>query len=99
MTTSQKVKDRVVNAADYMIKTHCTIREAAKEFGVAKSSLYHQIVNYLPYIDKARYNQVEKVLKENKADAHIRGGISTGRLIKLGKIPMACLVKRKVKQS
>lgn len=41
MTTSQKVKDRVVNAADYTIKTHCTIREAAKEFGVAKSSLYH----------------------------------------------------------
>lgn len=59
--------------------THDTIRETAKKFGYSKSTIHNDVSYRLKRVDPALYQETKKVLDENFADKHNRGGESTKR--------------------
>ena len=63
--------------AEYIIENDSTVRAAAKEFGVSKSTVHKDVSQRLKRQDPALWTQVKAVLEKNKAERHIRGGIAT----------------------
>lgn len=73
------MEERARRLAEYMIEHKATVRAAAKEFGVSKSTVHKDLKDRLPTFNRTLYGQVKKILEENKAERHIRGGIATRR--------------------
>lgn len=71
------IEERVVKLAEYIIDTKDTVRGAAKKFGISKSTVHKDIAFRLLYINNNLAMEVRKVLDENKAERHIRGGQAT----------------------
>lgn len=71
------IEERTVNIASYIIETKCTVREAAKRFGISKSTVHKDITERLSKINKNLALQAHEILMENKQERHIRGGIAT----------------------
>ena len=71
------IEDRARGLARYIIDTGDTVRGAAKKFGVSKSTVHKDVSERLIHINKALAIEVRKVLDENKAERHIRGGMAT----------------------
>lgn len=72
-----KIQKRVLNEAEYMIKTKQTVRELAKIFNVSKSTVHKDLHERLIKIDKILSEKVDKILKYHTDIRHIRGGEST----------------------
>lgn len=72
-----KIKDRVEQEANYIIKTKSTIRKTAKVFKVSKSTVHKDISERLINISKLKYRLVSDILKEHIETRHILGGKST----------------------
>ena len=62
--------------AQYIIEHRTTVRAAAKQFGISKSTVHKDLSERLPGINQALYLQAKQVLEENKAQRHIRGGLA-----------------------
>ena len=73
------IEERVKSVANYMIEYGATVRQAAKAFGISKSTVHKDMTERLHTISPAIARQVASVLKKNKAERHIRGGIATRR--------------------
>ncbi len=73
------IEERAKALANYIVENKSTVRETAKVFGISKSSVHKDIAERLWEIDKSMAKKVKKVLLENKADRHIRGGEATKR--------------------
>lgn len=73
------IEERACELAAYIIENRTTVREAAKKFGVSKSTVHKDIRERLPLYNRPLYLQVQEILEENKAQRHIRGGIATQR--------------------
>lgn len=71
------IEERVVQIAEYILETNATVREAAKVFGVSKSTVHKDVTERLESINPLIYEEVKKVLEKNKAERHIRGGRAT----------------------
>lgn len=71
------MEERAVHLAQYIIEQDATVRKAADFFGISKSTVHKDITNRLPLFNRPLYLQVKKVLDENKAQRHIRGGLAT----------------------
>jgi len=71
------IERRVILLAEYMLETKATVRNAAKKFGVSKSTVHKDIAERLPQINKSIYVNIREILDENKSQRHIRGGIAT----------------------
>lgn len=71
------IEERVVNAGNYIVENRATVRAAAKVFGVSKSTIHKDITERLKKINPALARKAKKILDENKAERHIRGGIAT----------------------
>ena len=69
--------ERVLDTADYIIRTKATVRETAKHFGLSKSTVHKDATERLERANKALFLQVRTVLEYNKAERHIRGGRAT----------------------
>jgi len=76
------IEERAVQLAQYIIEHKTTVRAAAKQFGVSKSTVHKDIRDRLPMLNRALYLQAKSVLEENKAERHIRGGIATRKKYK-----------------
>lgn len=76
---------RVIDEAIYIISKGCTVREAAKVFGVSKSTIHKDMTERLPNLDGKAYKKVRKVMDTNLSERHIRGGIATKELYKKSK--------------
>ncbi|MBQ4098476.1 MAG: sporulation transcriptional regulator SpoIIID [Clostridia bacterium] len=74
--------DRIIDEANYIIKTGATVRAAAKIFGVSKSTVHKDVSERLKKIDKILYKKVKKVLDKNLAERHVRGGEATKKKYK-----------------
>lgn len=70
-------EDRAIDFAHYMIETGATVREAAREFHISKSTVHKDIQERLPLLNYPLYQQVRVVLDRNKEERHIRGGLAT----------------------
>ena len=73
------MEERACDLALYIIEHQATVRGAAKQFGISKSTVHKDLSQRLPVFNRALYLQVKEVLDLNKAERHIRGGIATRR--------------------
>ena len=70
---------RCVTVAQYMLEKRATVRQAAKVYGLSKSSVHKDMCQRLPKIDAKLAQQVAALLEYNKAVRHLRGGEATRR--------------------
>lgn len=71
------IEERAVAVAGYIIECNATVRQAAKKFGVSKSTVHKDITERLEQIDPSLAAQTRIVLDINKSERHIRGGMAT----------------------
>ena len=71
------IEERAINLAHYIIDTKDTVRGAAAKFGVSKSTVHKDVSQRLIHINYALALEVRKILDENKAERHLRGGQAT----------------------
>ena len=70
MLTEEYGRERCETIAEYIIRTKDTVRGAAAEFGVSKSTVHKDITERLGKISPS-------VLEQNQAERHLRGGEAT----------------------
>ena len=78
------IEERACDLAVYIIEHRATVRAAAKQFGISKSTVHKDLSQRLPTFDRPLYLPVKEILEVNKAERHIRGGIATRRKYKGG---------------
>ena len=71
------IEERALTLAEYIIDNNATVRDAAKVFGVSKSTVHKDIAERLYKINREMYHRARVVLDKNKAERHIRGGLAT----------------------
>lgn len=71
------IEERAVEIASYIIEKNATVRGAAKQFGVSKSTVHKDCTDRLKQINPALARQVRLILEVNKQERHIRGGMAT----------------------
>ena len=78
----ENMEERACRLALYIIENKATVRAAARQFRVSKSTVHKDLSERLPAFNRGLYLQVKQVLEENKAQRHIRGGLATRRKYK-----------------
>ena len=68
------VEERAVELAEYIVENKTTVRAAAKQFGVSKSTVHMDVARRLRTLNPGLYSEI---LDINKAQRHIRGGLAT----------------------
>ena len=76
------IRQRVLDISRYIIKEGTTVRSTANTFGVSKSTVHKDVTERLPRINEELYLEVKKILENNKAERHIRGGEATRKKYK-----------------
>ncbi len=71
------IEERAVELAKYIIDNKCTVRTTAKHFGISKSTVHKDVTERLKKVKPALAKEVYEILKENKEERHIRGGLAT----------------------
>lgn len=71
------IEERAIHLAQYIIDSKDTVRGTAKKFGISKSTVHKDVSERLLEISPTLAAEVRKVLDENKAERHIRGGMAT----------------------
>lgn len=72
-----QIEERVVAIANYIIEVKATVRQAAKEFGVSKSTVHKDVTERLEKINPTLAEKIRHILDVNKSERHIRGGLAT----------------------
>ena len=57
------IEERALAVAGYIIESNATVRQAARQFGISKSTVHKDIT--------------ERLMQVNKSERHIRGGMAT----------------------
>ncbi len=70
-------EERAIRLAQYMIEQKATVRQTAAQFGISKSTVHKDITTRLKRLNAVLYAQVQQVLRTNKEERHIRGGMAT----------------------
>ena len=71
------IEERAVEIANYIIETKATVRQAAKKFGISKSTVHKDCTDRLKQLNPGLASEVRQVLDVNKQERHIRGGLAT----------------------
>ena len=71
------IERRVIELANYIIDNNSTVRAAAKKFHISKSTVHKDVTERFKTLNGELSNRVSDILKINKAERHIRGGIAT----------------------
>ena len=71
------IEERAVDIANYIIEQNATVRQAAKAFGISKSTVHKDVTERLMQINPGLAKEARKVLDLNKSERHIRGGLAT----------------------
>ena len=71
------IEERAIEFANYIIENNATVRSAAKHFNISKSTVHKDVSDRLPRLNSLLATAAKKVLDENKAQRHIRGGMAT----------------------
>ncbi len=70
-------QERCVILGKFIVENNATVRAAARQFGISKSTVHQDITVKLEKANKALYEEVKSVLDKNKQERHIRGGEAT----------------------
>ena len=73
------IENRVLAVCRYIIDNKATVRKAAEEFRISKSSVHKDVSERIRELNPMMARQVKRVLEENMAQRHIRGGEATKR--------------------
>lgn len=76
----QQIEERAVTIAEYIVEKNATVRQAAKAFGISKSTVHKDITDRLAQVNPALAEQTRHVLDLNKSERHIRGGMATKKM-------------------
>ncbi len=79
MRVDQAMERRVLAAAQLIAETGSTVRQAARQLGLAKSTVHKDMGSRLGALSPALKREVDAVFARNKAERHIRGGEATRR--------------------
>lgn len=71
------IEERAVAIANYIIDYNATVRQAARKFGISKSTVHKDVAERLSHINPPLASRARVVLDINKAERHIRGGMAT----------------------
>ena len=71
------VEERAVELGEHIVENNATVRAAAKQFGISKSTVHMDVSERLKRANPALFSQVRHVLDVNKSERHIRGGKAT----------------------
>jgi putative DeoR family transcriptional regulator (stage III sporulation protein D) len=71
------IEERAVEIAEYIVETKATVRQAAKKFGISKSTVHKDITERLQQCNPSLAAEARKILDLNKSERHIRGGLAT----------------------
>ncbi len=71
------IEERAVEIANYIIQSNATVRQAAKKYGISKSTVHKDCTERLTQVNPTLAAEVRKVLDVNKSERHIRGGLAT----------------------
>ena len=71
------IEERAVEIANYIIQNNATVRQAAKKYGISKSTVHKDCTERLAQVNPTLAADVRKVLDVNKSERHIRCGIAT----------------------
>lgn len=74
---NKSIEERASKLAQYIIESKDTVRGTAAKFGISKSTVHKDVSERLLKINPSLAKEVRKVLDENKAERHIRGGMAT----------------------
>lgn len=69
--------ERAKEFARYIICNNATVRKAAEEFKISKSTVHKDVSYRLKNIDYDLYCKAKAVLDNNLKERHIRGGMAT----------------------
>ena len=70
-------EERAIVLGEYILKNKSTVRQAAKNFNVSKSTVHKDVSERLKKFDSQLFVKVKKILEINKSERHIRGGEAT----------------------
>ena len=70
------VEERAVELGEYIVENKATVRAAAKEFGISKSTVHMDVAERLKSQSRSVCRSKEHS-ELNKAQRHIRGGLAT----------------------
>ena len=70
-------KERCEEFGEYLVLHGATVREAARYFGMSKSTVHKDVTTALRYKYPALADEVAALLGRNKAQRHLRGGEAT----------------------
>jgi len=76
------IRQRVLDISRHIINEGTTVRSTARVFGVSKSTVHKDVTERLPKINEELFLEVKKILENNKAQRHIRGGEATRKKYK-----------------
>ena len=71
------MESRILSVAQYTIDHYSTVRQAAKKFGISKSTVHKDLTERLPQINHHLADEVRDILEFNKQERHLRGGQAT----------------------
>ena len=71
------IEERAMEIARYIIDNNATVRQAAKKYGISKSTVHKDCTDRLQQINPSMARAVRNVLDINKQERHIRGGMAT----------------------
>lgn len=77
MVFDNRLEERCEILGKFIIENETTVREAARFFGISKSTVHKDVTEKLLKTNYTMYLQVEKILLKNKLERHLRGGEAT----------------------
>lgn len=71
------IRERCVMLGKYIKENRSTVRAAAAQFNISKSTVHKDVTQILKNVDIDLYEEVKIVLEINKSERHLRGGEAT----------------------
>lgn len=62
---------------NYIVEQSATVRDAARHFGISKSTVHKDVTTELRDTNRALFESVSAILQKNKEERHLRGGEAT----------------------
>lgn len=66
------IEERAVEIANYIIEHKATVRQAAKYYGISKSTVHKDITDRLCQVNPALAAETRKIIDVNKLERHIQ---------------------------
>jgi len=71
------IYERAQKEGKYIIEKNATVRQAAKQLNISKSTIHKDVTHVLESYHDPLALEVRKVLDKNFSERHIRGGEAT----------------------